>query len=104
VPTDVVAAAKRRQEASRQHRATICVLGVCFVICSINILMLFVAPSFAKAFELWANLYPVLPRCCGPGYALLQRVRQPQNKLLGAVTRIPSRPVKTNQIVHRRFG
>jgi len=40
----------------------------------------------------------------GPGYGLLQRVQQPQNKLLGAVTRIPSRPVKTNQIVHRRFG
>ncbi len=82
MPTDVVAAAKRRQEASRQHRATICVLGVCFVICSINILMLFVAPSFAKAFELWANLYPILPLCADQGMRCCSGSSSPRTSCL----------------------
>jgi len=44
--------------------------------------MLFVAPSFAKAFELWANLYPVLPLCADQGMGCCSGSSSPRTSCL----------------------
>jgi hypothetical protein len=61
VPTDIVAAIKRRSEAKKQRKAAIAILGVCFVVCVMNVMLLFIDKSFAQALDLWA----------GPGSAYL---------------------------------
>jgi hypothetical protein len=73
VPTDIVAAVKRRRETRKQRKATIAILGACLIICLINIMLLFIDRSLAQALDLWA----------GPGSAHL---------LCGSQTALCSRP------------
>ncbi len=52
MPTDLATAMRRRRQARRQRNATMGVLTACFIICLINIALLFVAPALARAVEL----------------------------------------------------
>jgi hypothetical protein len=76
VPTDIIAAVERRRRASRQFKATIGVLGVCLVVCLVNVMLLFIDRSLARALELWAN--PGAQNVvCGQEIALCSRAAAP---------------------------
>ena len=52
MPTDLCAASARKHKAQAQTQTDITLLLVWFIICLLNLVLLFVDQSFAKAIEL----------------------------------------------------